>query len=202
MTPSRSLLFAALAASGALAACGTTTRFAPLNSSPRPLTPRPAEAVEVLTTSLPASPYVEIGIIQGTQESELSLDEMPQILATMRVEAGRRGCDALVLNGPNNTSPGFTQLSVSSTARHGAILQGFWGTCVVYTTDEQLAGPVNIKGPGVLQPGERIGAGRLREPPPPPPEAEPAPEPPQPEVEPPPPPRLPPAPTEPSPPSN
>jgi len=138
---SSSLLSAALpAALLALAACGTTTRFAPLNSSPHPLAPRPAATVQVLTTSLPAQPYVEIGIIQGTQQSELSLDEMPQIIATMRVEAGRRGCDALVLNGPNNTSPGIGQITASD---HPRALQGFWGTCVVFTGEaQQVAGPV------------------------------------------------------------
>jgi hypothetical protein len=149
MTNSRSLLFvpaalATFAALGGLAACGTTTRFAPLNSSPRPLTPRPAATVQVLTTSLPAQPYIEIGIILGTQESELSFDEMPELIATMRVEAGRRGCDALVINGPNNTSPGVGQITATD---HPRSLQGFWGTCVVFTPNEPLAGPVNITGP-------------------------------------------------------
>lgn len=122
----------------ALAACGTTTRFAPLNSSPHPLTPRPASMVQVLTTSLPAQPYIELGIIQGTQASELSLHEMPQIVATMRKEAGRRGCDALVLNGPNNTSPGVGQIT---TTDHPRSLQGFWGTCVVFTGERVAASP-------------------------------------------------------------
>jgi hypothetical protein len=122
----------------ALAACGTTTRFAPLNSSPHPLTPRPASMVQVLTTSLPAQPYIELGIIQGTQASELSLHEMPQIVATMRKEAGRRGCDALVLNGPNNTSPGIGQIT---TTDHPRSLQGFWGTCVVFTGERVAASP-------------------------------------------------------------
>lgn len=122
----------------ALAACGTTTRFAPLNSSPHPLTPRPASMVQVLTTSLPAQPYIELGIIQGTQASELSLHEMPQIVATMRKEAGRRGCDALVLNGPNNTSPGIGQITASD---HPRSLQGFWGTCVVFTGERVATSP-------------------------------------------------------------
>jgi hypothetical protein len=147
----------------ALAACGTTTRFAPLNSSPHPLSPRPAATVQLLTTSLPSQPYVEIGIIQGTQESDLSLDEMPQIIATMRVEAGRRGCDALVLNGPNNTSPAFGQLSASE---HRGALQGFWGTCVVFTGEEQLAGPVIAPAPGGPQPAPQAAPAPVVVPPP------------------------------------
>ncbi len=182
----------------ALAACGTTTRFATLNQPPHPLTPRPAEAVVLFSSALPAQPYVEIGIVQGKQESDVSLDELPEILAAMRVEAGRRGCEGLILNGPNN-APGARVLGPFEGANR-TIVEGFWATCIAFTDQVELAGPVSLPPPPFRQPGERAGAGQPREapqqpetaPPPPPPAPPPAPP-----AVPPPPPRLPPAPTEP-----
>lgn len=178
----------------ALAACGTSTRFATLNQPPHPLTPRPAEAVVLFSSALPAQPYVEIGIVQGKQESDISVDELPEILAAMRVEAGRRGCEGLILNGPSN-APGARVLGPFEGANR-TIVEGFWATCIAFTDQVELAGPVNLPPPPFRQPGERVGAGRLREAPPAP-EATPPPSAP---AEPPP-PRLPPAPAEPPPPA-
>src|SRR5262249_61441793 len=79
----------------AAAACGTTTRFIATNTAPHPMTPKPAEAVAVFTTGQTDVPYVEVGIIQGRQTSTVSFDEMPEIIATMRTEAGGAGRDAL-----------------------------------------------------------------------------------------------------------
>lgn len=132
---------AALALAGGSMGCGTTTRFTPLNPSPHPLQARPAAAVEVYSTGLPARPYTEVGLIQGTQSSEYSSDDMPEIITAMRAEAGRVGCDALILNGPNTRStsavgtlPGENQVN----------LQGFWGTCITFMP---TAAPVAVQPP-------------------------------------------------------
>lgn len=187
--PSSCLLPAALLT---LAACGTTTRFAALNPPPHPLTPKPAEAVVLFSSALPAQPYVEIGIVQGKQESDISLDELPEILAAMRVEAGRRGCDGLILNGPSN-APGARVLGPFEGANR-TIVEGFWATCIAFT---DIPEPTRVAAPPLLQPDEHFGAGRLREPPAPPPSEQIVPPPPPraPEMaeQPPPPPRLPPA---------
>jgi hypothetical protein len=107
-----------------VAACGTTTRFIATNPSPRPLAARPAASVAVFTTGHPEIPYVEVGIIQGRQSSAYSFDEMPDIIATMRQDAGRAGCDALILNGASD--------KVVGDRHQTATLEGFWGACVVY----------------------------------------------------------------------
>ena len=107
-----------------VAACGTTTRFMPTNPSPRPLAARPAGTVAVFTTGHPEVPYVEIGIIQGRQSSAASFDEMPAIIASMREDAGKAGCDALIINGSSDKTVGD---------RHQTdTLEGYWGACVVY----------------------------------------------------------------------
>lgn len=108
----------------AATACGTTTRFIATNPSPHPLASRPAGSVAVFTTGHPDVPYVEVGIIQGRQSSTVSFDEMPGIIAAMRNDAGRAGCDALIINGASDKVVGD---------RHSTdTLEGFWGACVVY----------------------------------------------------------------------
>jgi hypothetical protein len=118
-------------------ACGTTTRFAPTNASPRPLTARPAQAVTVFATGLPDRPFVEVGLIQARQSSEFSVDEMPEIIAEMRVEAGRRGCDGLVINGTNDSSSSSTTVSRHGMTSSSETLEGFWGACIVFVVDPE-----------------------------------------------------------------
>lgn len=111
----------------AAAACGTTTRFIATNPAPHPLAAKPAEAVQVYTTGVPAVPYLEVGIIQGRQSSTLSFDEMPRIISAMRRDAGKAGCDALLINGSSDKVVGD---------RHSTdTLEGFWGTCIVFVPE-------------------------------------------------------------------
>jgi hypothetical protein len=112
----------------AIAACGTATTIAVTNPSPRPLVPRSPAEVDVFTSSAPSQPFVEVAIIQSRQESIYSFDQMPEIIAAMREEAARAGCDGVVLHGasdkvvPTGNKWGST-----------ATLEGFWGACIVYT---------------------------------------------------------------------
>jgi hypothetical protein len=173
----------------ALAACGTTTRFAPLNQPPHHLQPRAPESVQVFTTATPARPYIEVGLIQGTQESEYSFDDMPEIIAAMRVKAGELGCDGLVLNGPSSKGT-ESSLGIVSGAHHERTLEGFWGTCIAYT-DRDPADPPPFGGAVVAlpPPGPASSEPVIVAPPPPPRVAQPAPI-----IVPPPPPRVDPAP--------
>ena len=127
----RTTLFAVLL----LTACGTTTRFAPTNPSPRPLVARPATSVTVFATGLPDRPFVEVGILQARQSSELSVDDMPEIIAEMRAEAGRRGCDGLVINGTSDTTSTTTTVVPDAVTSSSSTLEGFWGACIVFVVD-------------------------------------------------------------------
>lgn len=113
-------------------ACGTTTRFVATNSSPRPLTPRPPETVTLFAAGLPDRPFVEIGIIQARQSSTLSSDDMPEILDELRAEAGRRGCDGVVINGTNDKQSSTATIFARGSRSSSATLEGFWGTCIMF----------------------------------------------------------------------
>lgn len=112
----------------AVAACGTTTQFAPTNPSPRPMAPRHPDTVQVFTTGNPEVPYVEVGIIQSRQSSRLSLHEMPEMIRELRKEAAKIGCDGVILNGANNTTEGHV---IDGDGSAGT-LEGFWGACIMW----------------------------------------------------------------------
>jgi hypothetical protein len=68
--------------------------YTPLNSPPHPTQPKPAESVAMFTSATPTQKYVEIGTIKGEHDS-IATDE--GMFQKMREEAGRRGCDGLVV---------------------------------------------------------------------------------------------------------
>ncbi len=79
-----------------LAACGApTVLFTPLAQPPRPLAPKQASAVEVLTIS-PGRPFVEIGTVAIYMHGYAPSDS--EGLAMLRQDAASRGCDGLVLD--------------------------------------------------------------------------------------------------------
>ena len=130
-----------------VAACGTTTRVVPTNPSPRPLMPRTPDEVQVFTTAAPSEPFVEVAIIQSRQESKYSLDQMPEIVAAMRAEAARIGCDGVVIRGAadkvvsDGVWTGNTYYAGTNT------LEGFWGACIVYTVAPEPYEPTAAAAP-------------------------------------------------------
>lgn len=152
----RSLLsISSLAAALALGGCGASTKFAPLNPSPRPLSEKPAELVQVYTTALPSQAYTELGIIQGSQSSDLSDADLPEIVAAMRKRAGKVGCDGLILNGVANRTVHPT--STSNFEGGTKSLEGYWGTCIVFV--EVVAPPPPSAAVTVVAPPPPAAAG-------------------------------------------
>lgn len=110
-----------------LAACGSSATFIQtrqLTLLPEARTP---ESVELFTAGPPTRPYVEHGIIEGSQDTHLSADGTAEILASMRAMAGKCGCDALVLAGSANRDG----IDFDGNVR---TVQGLRGTCIVWST--------------------------------------------------------------------
>ena len=106
-----------------LAACArTTVQYVATNPPPRPMAPRPAETVEIYATAAPPRPFLEVGIIQARQNYG-DRDDLPRVIQAIRVAAARRGCDAVLLNGPSNM-----------VSNQPAETEGFWGACIQYTS--------------------------------------------------------------------
>ena len=116
-------------AAALLAACGSSATFIPTRQLAEPPRARPTESVELFTAGPPARPYVELGIIEGSQDTHLSPHGTAEILTSMRETAGRYGCDALVLTGAANRDG----VDVEGNAR---TVQGIRGTCVVWRARE------------------------------------------------------------------
>lgn len=112
----------------ALCACGTNIEYIELNSPSKPLVQKPGSAVEVFSTAKPPKPYVEIATLESKQQSSLSLDRGQGIIDKMRDEAGRRGCDGLILLGSNDE----TIISANRHSISSSTLKGYRATCIVY----------------------------------------------------------------------
>ena len=119
--------YARLAALLALSACGYQTQFVATNPPPRPMYRRAPETVEVFTASgKPTRAYVEVGILQ-TRQGDGESGHIAAIIEEMRGEAGKLGCDALVINGASPDVVG----GEDGTRTY----QGYWGACILYVQD-------------------------------------------------------------------
>ena len=124
----RFALTALAALAAALSGCERRFDYTPLNAPPRPPTPRSGSEVQMFTTALPERPYVEVGILETTQESAYSTDQPGDVMASFRDVAGQRGCDGLVMVGSNSQfiTPGRFGTRPSDK------FKGYRATCIVY----------------------------------------------------------------------
>ena len=115
--------FAALLAL-TLTACGTTISSTPMNGPQLPMRPRPAAEVDMYGAAKPTRRYREVEIIKGQQSSPWSFDKEFDMLDKVREEAGRRGCDGLIVLGQANTN-----MAVGKSMQ---TLKGYLATCIQY----------------------------------------------------------------------
>src|SRR5450432_1837126 len=66
-----------------LAGCGTFVEATALNAPPRTLSPRPADAVEVYSSSPPAKAHIDVALIQADQINGMQV-ELPEMIAKLR----------------------------------------------------------------------------------------------------------------------
>ncbi len=120
-----------------VAACGTTITAIPTNRPQRVMQPRDPMSVEMFTSGIPQRPYVEVAYLESQQESDMSFDGAPTVLMKMREEAGKIGCDGLIIGGANDAVVGSTFRGNGSTTT----LRGYRGTCIQWSDAPQAATP-------------------------------------------------------------
>ncbi len=113
-----------------VAGCGTSTYYTPINAPPHAMRARPTSSVQVFHAMLPERPFVEVGLIQVRESSAFSSENMPELIEEMRVQAGKRGCDGLIVGQANNKTVGSGGYHYSP--GYIRTLEGFDGTCIVY----------------------------------------------------------------------
>ena len=105
--------------------CGTRIVYTPTNTPPHALSPKPAEQVEVYSTSPPQRAYVEVGMLEAGRESGWSADDEAAVQTKLRQDAGQRGCDAIVMTGSADKVVGDRNSTVT--------LRGYKATCIVWS---------------------------------------------------------------------
>lgn len=116
----RTYLLLVLVAAG----CGTTMSQTQINPAPHAMAARPAASVEIISSGPPTRPHVDVALLQAQQEA-YSLDNNADMIAKLREQAARLGCDALVIKGPDNGSYGDRDNTWT--------LHGYFATCIAYT---------------------------------------------------------------------
>ncbi len=88
-----------LAMLASLGCSSIVVEYSEINTPPHALKPVSPEKVEVFTTSVPANGYVEVGVLNGAHDS---ITSDADLIKAMKIEAGKRGCDALVITERNS----------------------------------------------------------------------------------------------------
>jgi len=133
-----------------LVGCGHKLTFTPLNASPRPLTTRSPESVDVFLSQTPPRQHVEVGLFEIEQQSPQS-GGTPEMIAKLRDRAARVGCDAIVLTGTSDrvqsvSTQGTGVATSPRTYQHHSygtvnVVRSHRATCVVYTGELASAPP-------------------------------------------------------------
>ena len=67
-------------------------------------------------------------MIEAQQATEYSIASTQDVFASLRAEAGRRGCDGLIVTGSKDSTVGSLGQGTGTTRT----LEGYRGTCIVY----------------------------------------------------------------------
>ena len=131
----------------ALASCGISTQYVPLNRSPHPMVPRLPADVQIFADNRPSRSFAEVGLIEVQQESRSS-STAAELLAAMRDEASRQGCEAILLQGANDSVTGLVVGSSGSVAGSTSTQKGYRAICIVFNDDPAPA-PTAVQDPHI-----------------------------------------------------
>jgi hypothetical protein len=106
--------------------CGLALQRIPLAASTKPLVPRAASAVDLYVSGRPSVPTRDLALLTVEEESVYAARSEAEALERLRDEAGRIGCDGLVLLGPSGG------VGSGIDGKHARNLRGFRGACIEY----------------------------------------------------------------------
>ncbi len=106
--------------------CGLAFQRIPLAASTKPLVPRSASAVDLYVSGRPTVPTRDLALLTVEEESVYAASSEAEALARLREEAGRMGCDGLVVLGPSGG------VGSGLDGKHARALRGFRGACIEY----------------------------------------------------------------------
>jgi hypothetical protein len=128
----RTLVFLLLLALAGCFRTEPTMSFVNSNIPHRPMIERRPDQVQLYASGPPKRSYVEVGMLQG-QGGEY--DSPSQVLELMRKEAGRLGCEALIVIGADDSVEGHSNKYFGSTTTY----KGFHAVCIVFDVDSSVA---------------------------------------------------------------
>ena len=105
--------------------CGTFLETTALNAPPRPLTPRPAETVEVYSSTLPLRPHQDVAIIRAQSDNY----GLARALEDARKRAGEMGCDAIFITSVSQHPNAPPDAPLALLAGNANLL---YATCIVW----------------------------------------------------------------------
>lgn len=102
--------------------------FVNSNIPHRPMIERTPDQVALFASGPPKRSYAEVGILMG-QGGEW--DRPDQVLELMRAEAGRLGCEGLIVVGADDSVEGHSNKYFGSTTTY----KGFHAVCILFDVD-------------------------------------------------------------------
>jgi hypothetical protein len=114
-----------------LIGCGTFVTMTPVNLPPHAMVPRSPDSVEIFTSGPPATPHVDVALLEVEQTHSLNEQGTDVMLRRLREVAAANGCDAVVIGSVSERAgaprgSGLALLDPGATKRQA--------TCIVYGT--------------------------------------------------------------------
>jgi hypothetical protein len=105
--------------------CSTFVTATSINPPPRPLVPRAASSVQVLASTPPAEPHVDVALLEVEQQEGLNRQGTDYMIQRLREKAAELGCDAVYIK---NASEHEGEDSYLDPDAHQLL-----ATCIVFT---------------------------------------------------------------------
>ncbi len=107
------------------AGCGTAVTYTPLVGNAYTVSSRPPESVDIYLSEPPTRPHQDVGLLEAEQESEMSVDGTKEMLAEVRRQAARHGCDAIFIKRVGSDAKSFLDSNWA--------VKAITATCIRYT---------------------------------------------------------------------